>query len=110
VVVSVAGGLQLSRKLARGAASLQQLEDAFRAGGFPSRAGSSRGEGRIRGPRRAPARLLSRSRRLMSIAPEPGGPYRQDLRVPHHRIQGRRKASSSRGVRFSRKSREGARR
>ncbi len=32
VVVSVAGGLQLSRKLARGAASLQQLEDAFRAG------------------------------------------------------------------------------
>jgi small subunit ribosomal protein S1 len=32
VVVSVAGGLQLSRKLARGAASLQQLEDAYRAG------------------------------------------------------------------------------
>jgi small subunit ribosomal protein S1 len=32
VVVSVAGGLQLSRKLARGAASRQQLEDAFRAG------------------------------------------------------------------------------
>jgi small subunit ribosomal protein S1 len=32
VVVSVSGGLQLSRKLARGAASLKQLEDAFRAG------------------------------------------------------------------------------
>ena len=32
VVVSVTGGLQLSRKLARGAASLRQLEDAFRAG------------------------------------------------------------------------------
>src|SRR5687768_8138507 len=32
VVVSVAGGLQLSRKLARGAASVRQLEDAFRAG------------------------------------------------------------------------------
>jgi small subunit ribosomal protein S1 len=32
VIVSVAGGLQLSRKLARGAASQQQLEDAFRAG------------------------------------------------------------------------------
>ena len=32
VVVSVAGGLQLSRKLARGAASMRQLEDAFRAG------------------------------------------------------------------------------
>jgi small subunit ribosomal protein S1 len=32
VVVSVAGGLQLSRKLARGAASLKQLEDAYRAG------------------------------------------------------------------------------
>jgi small subunit ribosomal protein S1 len=32
VIVSVAGGLQLSRKLARGAASRQQLEDAFRAG------------------------------------------------------------------------------
>src|SRR5215207_1132602 len=32
VVVSVAGGLQLSRKLARGAATSRQLEDAFRAG------------------------------------------------------------------------------
>ena len=32
VVVSVAGGIQLSRKLARGAASARQLEDAFRAG------------------------------------------------------------------------------
>ena len=32
VVVSVAGGLQLSRKLARGAASVRQLEDAYRAG------------------------------------------------------------------------------
>ena len=32
VVVSVSGGLQLSRKLARGAASVRQLEDAFRAG------------------------------------------------------------------------------
>lgn len=32
VVVSVSGGLQLSRKLARGAATLRQLEDAYRAG------------------------------------------------------------------------------
>jgi small subunit ribosomal protein S1 len=32
VVVSVAGGLQLSRKLARGAATIRRLEDAFRAG------------------------------------------------------------------------------
>ena len=32
VVVSVAGGLQLSRRLARGAATNRQLEDAFRAG------------------------------------------------------------------------------
>lgn len=32
VVVSVAGGIQLSRKLARGAATARQLEDAFRAG------------------------------------------------------------------------------
>ena len=32
VVVSVSGGLRLSRKLARGAASLRQLEDAFRTG------------------------------------------------------------------------------
>ena len=31
VVVSTAGGLTLSRKLARGAATLRQLEDAFRA-------------------------------------------------------------------------------
>jgi small subunit ribosomal protein S1 len=32
MVVSTAGGLQLSRKLARGAATLRQLEDAFRSG------------------------------------------------------------------------------
>src|SRR3954471_25063051 len=32
IVVSVAGGLQLSRRLARGAATDRQLEDAFRAG------------------------------------------------------------------------------
>jgi small subunit ribosomal protein S1 len=32
MVVSTDGGLRLSRKLARGAASIQQLEDAFRAG------------------------------------------------------------------------------
>jgi small subunit ribosomal protein S1 len=32
VVVSTAGGLTLSRKLARGAATARQLEDAFRAG------------------------------------------------------------------------------
>ena len=32
VVVSVAGGLQLSRRLARGAATTRQLEDAFRTG------------------------------------------------------------------------------
>jgi small subunit ribosomal protein S1 len=31
-VVSMAGGMQLSRKLARGAATARQLEDAFRAG------------------------------------------------------------------------------
>ncbi len=31
-VVSTMGGLQLSRRLQRGAASVQQLEDAFRAG------------------------------------------------------------------------------
>jgi small subunit ribosomal protein S1 len=32
VVVSTAGGLKLSRKLARGAASARQIEDAYRAG------------------------------------------------------------------------------
>src|SRR5215207_11163270 len=32
VVVSTAGGLTLSRKLARGAVTLRQLEDAFRSG------------------------------------------------------------------------------
>jgi len=32
MVVSTAGGLKLSRKLARGAASMRQLEDAFHAG------------------------------------------------------------------------------
>src|SRR5882762_4072858 len=32
VVVSTAGGLTLSRRLGRGAASQRQLEDAFRAG------------------------------------------------------------------------------
>ena len=56
VVVSVAGGLQLSRKLARGAATDRQLEDAFRSGlpvegrvetevkgGYEIRIGRSRG-------------------------------------------------------------------
>ena len=32
VVVSTAGGLTLSRKLARGAATLRQLEDAYQSG------------------------------------------------------------------------------
>ena len=32
VVVSTAGGLTLSRKLARGAATSRQLEDAFHSG------------------------------------------------------------------------------
>src|SRR5215211_4719864 len=32
VVVSIAGGLQLSRRLARGAATARQIEDAFRSG------------------------------------------------------------------------------
>src|SRR6202790_3165036 len=41
MVVSTAGGLTLSRRLARGAANARQLEDAFHAG--------LRGEGKVEG-------------------------------------------------------------
>src|SRR4026207_1369640 len=44
VVVSTAGGLTLSRKLARGAATLRQLEDAFHS--RPPVAGDGEGVGR----------------------------------------------------------------
>ncbi len=55
VVVATSGGLRLSRKLARGAATLRQLEDAFRAGlpveGKVERANKGGYEVRIAGQR-----------------------------------------------------------
>ena len=57
MVVSTAGGLKLSRKLARGAAADRQLEDAFHAG-LPVEGQVERREGRLRGAHRPGARLL----------------------------------------------------
>ena len=58
MVVSTVGGLTLSRKLARGAATARQLEDAFHSRSSSGRQGRKCGEGRVRGAHRPPARLL----------------------------------------------------
>ena len=49
---------QLSRKLARGAATARQLEDAFHAGLPVEGKVEAGGQGRLRGPHRRPARVL----------------------------------------------------
>ena len=69
-----------------------------------SKARSRGGQGRIRSPHRPAARLLP----VLADrhAPNrPGDARRQGLRVPHHRVQGRRQEPRrSRGVRCSRRS------
>ncbi len=90
VVVSTDGGLSLSRKLARGAATARQLEDAFHARlPVEGRVGTG-GEGRVRGPHRQAARLLSGVPDRHRAEHEPGGPRGARLHVPHHRVQGGR--------------------
>ena len=111
MVVSTSGGMTLSRRGVRGAATQRQLEDAFRAGLPVEGKVEKRRQGRIRGAHRPPARLL---------------PALADRHRPHRRSGGARRASStrsgssntrkaartssSRGARFSRRSSRRARR
>ena len=89
VVVSIVGGLQLSRKLARGAATVRQLEDAFRSG-LPV-------EGKVEKEVKGGYEVrIGAAARLLSVLADrhpshrAGGAHRQGLRLPDHRIQGRR--------------------
>ena len=89
VVVSTAGGLTLSRKLARRAATDRQLQDAFHTG-LPV-------EGKVEGVVKGGYEVrIGRQRAFCPIsqidtAPDgPVGARRPCLRIPDHRIQGRR--------------------
>ena len=90
-VVSTAGGLTLSRKLARGAAKrLAQLEDAFRAGlpveGKVEREVKGGYEVRIAGQRAfCPVSQIDTLRDT-----DRGRAPRPRLHLPDHRVQGRR--------------------
>ena len=88
VVVSTAGGLTLSRKLARGAATDRQLEDAFHSGLPVEGKVETRGQGRIRSPHRAAARLL---------------PALADRHAAHRPVGARSGASTSSGSSSTRK-------
>ena len=89
MVVSTAGGLTLSRKLARGAATERQLEDAFHAGlpveGKVEKAVKGGYEVRI-GRQRAFCPISQ----IDTLRTEAVGARRARLRVPDHRVQGRR--------------------
>ena len=64
--MSTTGGLTLSRKLARGAATARQLEDAFHSRPAGRRQGRAGGEGRLRGAHRRASAPSARSRRSTS--------------------------------------------
>ena len=87
MVVSTEGGLTLSRRLARGAATDQQLEDAFRAGlpveGKVERDVKGGYEVRIGRPARLLPVLADRHR----PGHRPGGARRARLRVPDPRYK-----------------------
>ena len=89
MVVSTAGGLTLSRKLVRGAATARQLEDAFRAGlpveGKVERAVKGGYEVRIAGQR-----AFCPFSQIDTVRNGPVRARRQGLRIPDHRVQGRR--------------------
>ncbi len=89
-VVSNEGGLVLSRKMARGAATLRQLEDAFRAGlpveGRVERVLKGGYEVRVGGQRAFCP--ISQIDTVRTAAPE--AHQGQVYAVPDHRVQGRR--------------------
>ena len=90
VVVSTSGGITLSRKGVRNAATQRELENAFRAELAVEGKVDERDQGRLRGARRARACLLSALADRHRPHRRPRGPRRQDLHLPHHRVQGRR--------------------
>ena len=69
MVVSTSGGIVLSRKGVRNAATQRELEDAFQAGLAVEGKVEKRREGRLRSAHRPRARVLSASRRSTSSAP-----------------------------------------
>ena len=104
MVVSTAGGLTLSRKLARGAATERQLEDAFHTGLPVEGKVETGGEGRLRGAHRPAARLLPV---LADRHPPDATRRRTKGASTHSGSSSTRKAagtSSSRGARCSRRS------
>ena len=90
VVVSTEGGLTLSRRLARGAATDRQLEDAYPRRTAGRRQGRTRCEGRIRGAHRPAARLLPVLADRHRADDGSGAARRARLHIPDHRVQGRR--------------------
>ena len=89
IVVSTSGGLTLSRRLAQGAATARQLEDAFQTGlpveGKVERAVKGGYEVRI-----ARLRAFCPMSQIDTARTRPVGPRRPRLSIPDHRIQGRR--------------------
>ena len=105
MVVSTEGGLTLSRKLARGAATAAAARRRVPRRSSGGRQGRTGGEGRIRGAHRPPARLLP----VLSDRhrPEHGSGGARRARLRSSGSSNTRKAagtSSSRGVRCSRRS------
>ena len=110
VVVSTAGGVTLSRRLARGAASDGQTRR--RVSRRPARGGQggTRRQGRIRGADRPASRLLPVFPDRPRQEHGPGGTRWARLRVPHHRVSGRRTEPGRFAPRAARGGTAGARR
>ena len=105
IVVSTGGGIVLSRRGVRNAATQRELEDAYRVGARRGRQGGEGREGRLRGADRPRARVLS----VLADRHRPHrgsvGARAAGLHVPDHRVQGGRdETSSSRGASTSRSS------
>ena len=101
MVVSTAGGLTLSRKLARGAATDRQLEDAYHDRPAGGRQGRAAGEGRIRGAHRPRQRgvlpvLADRHHRAADPAAHEGQVYA--FRIIEYKEGGRNLVVSRRAL------------
>ena len=90
IVVSTSGGIVLSRKGVRNAATQRELEDAFRAGLAVEGKVEKARQGRLRGAHRPRTRVLPVLADRHRPHRGPGGARAAGLHVPHHRVQGRR--------------------
>jgi small subunit ribosomal protein S1 len=90
VVVSTSGGIMLSRKGVRNAATQRELENAFQAGLAVEGKVESVNKGGYEVRIARVARLLPALTDRCRPHHRPGGTRRQDLYVPDHRVQGRR--------------------